>query len=108
LPTLDVTTPDGLTLARVTGCTSLDQGNADSVCRLLLTLADVKEGLRLRLDLSEVERVSSAALGSLVLFNRWLRASDGRLGVVNVRPLVKELFSATKMDCEIEVLPAAA
>jgi anti-anti-sigma factor len=108
VPTLHVSAVEDRTVARVEGCHSLDHSNADSVCRLLLTLAEGREGVRLQLDLAEVESVSNAALGSIVLVSRWLRASGGRLGVANARPLVRELFSATKLDCVMEVLPAAA
>jgi anti-anti-sigma regulatory factor len=102
MPTLHVSAAGDLTVARVTGCSRLDHSNADPVFRLLMALADGKENLRVRLDLSEVEEVSGSALGSVVLFNRWLRASGGRMGVANARPPVRELLSAAELDCAIE------
>ena len=40
--------------------------------------------------------------------NRKVKAAGGRLSVVNVRPLVFEVFAVTRLTALLDVSPAAA
>jgi anti-anti-sigma factor len=49
----------------------------------------------LRLDLTRVEFLSAATLGSLILLRQAVRAAGGELALENLSPLIHEVFEVT-------------
>jgi anti-anti-sigma factor len=55
------------------------------------------------LDLADVDALTAAALGRLVVLYRRLRRDGGRLVLANVSPLLHEVFAVTRLDTLFEV-----
>ena len=76
----------------------LDEQNIQVIGEQLFSLVD-EEGLRkLLLNFSNVEYLSSAALGKLITLNKKLQAAGGRLILCNIDPQIHEVFEITKLD----------
>jgi anti-anti-sigma factor len=71
--------------------------------RIAGELGDATPAAGVRLDLGAVHYVASEDLGALVLLNKKLRESGGRLSLVNVRPTVSALLAITRLDTIIDV-----
>lgn len=56
------------------------------------------DGCHLLLDFTNVERISSVELGTLVMLHRQLRESGGRLTLFNLNLDVFEVFAVTRLD----------
>jgi anti-anti-sigma factor len=81
--------------------------DAEPVLDSLLELAHTGKGRELRLDLSDLEYVTSAGLGMFVSLNRAVTAAGGRLSLFNVRPTVYEVFALTRLTSILDVRAAA-
>jgi anti-anti-sigma factor len=57
------------------------------------------------LDFVNVRHVSSAALGTLVALHRALLAAGRRLTVCNLRPEVRQVFAAARLDSFLDLRP---
>ncbi len=66
-------------------------------------LAALDPGPDLVLDLSLVEFLSSMALARFVALDRAARAAGGRLTLLNVRPLVRQVLAVTRLDTVLDV-----
>jgi anti-sigma B factor antagonist len=76
----------------------LDEQNIQVIGDQLFSLVEV-EGLRkLLLNFSNVEYLSSAALGKLITLNKKLQGVGGRLILCNIDPQIYEVFEITKLD----------
>jgi len=60
---------------------------------------------RLVVDLAEVEYVSSSGISLMISKARSLGASGGKLALCRLRPLVRQVFTMTRIDT---ILPIAA
>ncbi len=58
------------------------------------------------LDFKNVEYVISEDLGALVGLHKRVKTEGGRLTLVNVRPLVSDVFSITRLDTLFDVYRA--
>ncbi len=58
------------------------------------------------LDFGAVEYVGSEDLGALVVLHKRAKGAGGRLALVNVQPMVSDIFSLTRLDTLFEVLKA--
>jgi anti-sigma B factor antagonist len=70
----------------------------------LLGIAETA-GCRLRLDFAGVRYLTGTGLGQLVQLHTALRAAGGRLILVNVPPLVYEIFEITGLIQLLEIHP---
>jgi anti-sigma B factor antagonist len=50
------------------------------------------------LNFTDVEFLSSAALGKLITLDRKVKAAKGRLKMSNIRPEIFEVFQITKLN----------
>jgi anti-anti-sigma factor len=65
--------------------------------------ADCLDGGDVRLDFAGVDYVNSRELGALVVLNRKVKASGGRLALVNVGPFVAGVFDVTRLDTILDI-----
>ncbi|MGH7174668.1 MAG: STAS domain-containing protein [Gemmataceae bacterium] len=76
----------------------LDEQNIQVIGDQLFGLVET-EGLRkLLLNFSNVEYLSSAALGKLITLNKKLQAVSGRLILCNIDAQILEVFEITRLD----------
>ncbi len=81
----------------------LGEAEIQAVGKKLFGVADRLGSSTLILDLARVDFLTSTALGKLVGLNKRVRAGGGRLVLVNVRDLVREVFAVTCLDRVLDV-----
>ena len=76
----------------------LDDQNIQIIGEQLFSLVD-EQGLRkILLNFSNVEYLSSAALGKLITLNKKLQQAGGKLILCNIDAQIFEVFEITKLD----------
>lgn len=76
----------------------LDEQNIQVIGEQLFGLVDQEGKRKLLLNFSNVEYLSSAALGKLITLNKKLQGVGGRLILCNIDPQIYEVFEITKLD----------
>jgi anti-anti-sigma factor len=91
--------PNELTVVHFTGArVALDEETLQGIGEQLLALADEPGGSAVVLDFSNVQRISSMGLGTLVRLRKRLLAQGRRLAIRNLSSLVHEVFAVTRLD----------
>src|SRR4051794_16902831 len=76
----------------------LDEQNITIIGEQLFGLVD-NDGLRkILLNFSNVQYLSSAALGKLITLNKKLQQAGGKLVLCEIAPAIYEVFEITKLD----------
>ena len=76
----------------------LDEQNIQIIGEQLFSIVDQEGRRKLLLNFSNVEYLSSAALGKLITLNKKLQSVGGRLILCNIDPQIYEVFEITKLD----------
>jgi anti-sigma B factor antagonist len=76
----------------------LDEANIAEIGQTLTGLIDAHEYPKILLDFSNVDHLSSAALGMLINANNRIRARNGQLRLANIKPQIFEVFVITKLN----------
>jgi anti-sigma B factor antagonist len=76
----------------------LDEQNIQVIGEQLFSLVDEMSRKNLLLNFSNVEYMSSAALGKLITLNKKVQSIDGRLVLCNIDPQIREVFEITRLD----------
>jgi anti-sigma B factor antagonist len=76
----------------------LDEQNIQIIGEQLFGLVDEVGRRKLLLNFSNVEYLSSAALGKLITLNKKLQAASGKLVLCCIEPQIFEVFEITKLD----------
>lgn len=105
-PRIEATHDGDRITARLTDCPRLSAETIDVVARQLAELVRGREKPQLAVDLGGVTFLSSMALTKFISLNATIRAAGGRLSLVNVQPLIREVFTVTRLDQLIDVQPA--
>lgn len=64
----------------------------------LFHLVEEEERLKLVLNFSSVDFLSSAALGKLITLDKKVKARGGTLKLCNIRPEIYEVFAITRLN----------
>ena len=86
----------------------LDEANIDAIQRSLNALIDEQPTPRILLDFTNVDHLSSAALGALINVNNRVRQKNGELRLTNIKPQILEVFVITKLNKLFRILPTRA
>ena len=76
----------------------LDEQNIQVIGEQLFSLVDEEGFKKVLLNFSNVEYLSSAALGKLITLNKKLQGVGGKLILCNIDPQIFEVFEITKLD----------
>ncbi len=76
----------------------LDEVSIQELGQELFDLVERDNRLKLLLNFSQVEFLSSAALGKLITLDKKMKAHNGQLKLSNVRPEIYEVFAITKLN----------
>ena len=76
----------------------LDEQNIQIIGEQLFNLVDELSRHKLLLNFSNVEYLSSSALGKFITLNKKINALGGRLILCNIDPQIREVFEITKLD----------
>ena len=74
-------------------------------CNALTQLIESKHQPKLLLDFSNVDHLSSAALGMLINVNQKIKAASGELRLTNIKAQIYEVFVITKLNKLFRILP---
>jgi anti-sigma B factor antagonist len=76
----------------------LDEQNIQVIGEQLISLVDDEGYTKLLLNFSNVEYLSSAALGKFIALNKKIKAVGGTLVLCNIDSQILEVFEITKLD----------
>ena len=95
---LDIEEVGDVTIARFTDKKILDETNIQIIGNQLFGLVDEDGRRKIVLDFTNVEYLSSAALGKLITMDKKVKAAKGVLRLCNIRPDIFEVFAITKLN----------
>jgi len=84
---------------------NLDEGWIDLLGDELLRLIAAEKVRRLVISLGEMECLYSLLLGKLLRVQRAINAVDGRLKLIDVAPLAREVFAVCRLEVQFEFAP---
>jgi anti-sigma B factor antagonist len=74
----------------------------------LFALVSATPGIRLLLDFSNVQHLSSAALGMLIKLQKEVSAQNGRLKLSDINPQIYEVFKITRLTKQFDIHDSAS
>ncbi|HEY8503183.1 MAG TPA: STAS domain-containing protein [Gemmataceae bacterium] len=95
---LEVEDVDGIAVVHFVDKKILDEQNIQMIGDELFRLVDELGRTKVLLNFSNVEFLSSAALGKLITLNRKIQAVQGRLILCGISKDIREVFEITKLD----------
>lgn len=98
-PSISVTRQKNIAIVDFTHNKILDEANIAEIKSGLIALIDEEvEYPKLLLDFSNVDHLSSAALGTLIDINNRIKQKNGQLRLANIKPQIFEVFVITKLN----------
>jgi len=76
----------------------LDEANIAQISEEIGNLIDDESLPKFLIDFSNVDHLSSAALGALITINNKIKAKDGQLRLSNINDQIIEVFEITRLD----------
>ena len=107
-PPLSVIQQKDIRIVEFTNNKILDEANIAEIGQTLNALIDEKSNPRILLDFSNVDHLSSAALGMLINANNRIRQKNGQLRLASIKPAIFEVFVITKLNKLFRILPNRA
>lgn len=81
----------------------LDEQNIQLIGDQLFELVDDLGKRKLLLNFSNVEYLSSAALGKLITLNKKVRGVSGQVKLCKIKPEIREVFEITKLNKVLQI-----
>ena len=95
---LEATQVGEVTVIRFVDRKILDETNIQQLGQELFQLIEEEKKTSLLLNFTNVEFLSSAALGKLITLDKKVKANNGRLKLCNIRPEIYEVFQITRLN----------
>jgi anti-sigma B factor antagonist len=105
LPPLSVVHQKDIRIVEFTNNKILDEANIADIGQTLTGLIDERPQPKLLLDFTNVDHLSSAALGMLINCNNKIKQKNGQLRLTNIKPQIFEVFVITKLNKLFRILP---
>lgn len=102
---LDIEDNNDVTVVKFVDKKILDEGNIQIIGNQLFGLVDEDHRGKIVLDFSNVEYLSSAALGKLITMDKKVKAAKGKLRLCNIRADILEVFKITRLDKLFTIFP---
>ena len=106
IPSVAVTQHKDVRVVEFTNNRILDEGNIQDIGQTLSALIEERSNPKLLLDFSNVDHLSSAALGMLLNTNNNVRVRNGQLRLANIKPAIFEVFVITKLNKLFKIFPS--
>jgi anti-sigma B factor antagonist len=87
-----------VTIVELTDRKILDEMSISQIGEALSNIIAESDGVRLVLDFTSVDHMSSSALSMLITLNKRARQSNGRLVLCNISPPIYEAFTITRLN----------
>jgi anti-sigma B factor antagonist len=104
-PQISVVSHKDIRIVEFTSTKILDEANIAEIGNTLNHMIDEVNNPKLLLDFSNVDHLSSAALGMLINANNRIKTRNGQLRLTNIRPQIYEVFVITKLNKLFRILP---
>jgi len=95
---LRVTKKNDITIVEFVDRNILDEANISQIGDEIGDLVADEQSPRLLISFSNVDHLSSAALGALITINNKIKAKDGQLRLSNINDQILEVFKITRLD----------
>ena len=95
---LDLEDVGEVTVARFIDKKILDETNIQVIGNQMFALVEDDGCRKVLLDFSNIEYLSSAALGKLIVMDKKVKAAQGQLKMCSVRPDILEVSKITRRD----------
>jgi anti-sigma B factor antagonist len=102
---LDIEQIGDVTVAKFVDKKILDETNIQIIGNQMFGLVDEDGRKRIVLDFSNVEYLSSAALGKLITMDKKVKAAKGKLRLCSIRPEIYEVFEITRLNKIFDIKP---
>lgn len=108
IPPLSVVQQKDIRIVEFTNNKILDEANIADIGATLNALIDEGPNPKLLLDFSNVDHLSSAALGMLINVNNRIKQNNGSLRLCNIKAQILEVFVITNLNKLFRILPNRA
>lgn len=95
---LDIEEINGVTVARLLEKKILDEANIESLGQELFALVDKDGRKKIVLDFTQVEYLSSAALGKLITMHKKTSTAGGKLALCKIQKDILDVFKITQLN----------
>ena len=95
---IEVNQTDNVTVVRFIDRKIIDEAPISELGEELFALIESEGKDAILLNFSDVEFLSSAALGKLITLDKKVKAGGGQLKLCNIRPQIYEVFAITKLN----------
>ncbi|MEO8123815.1 MAG: STAS domain-containing protein [Burkholderiales bacterium] len=83
----------------------VDHASADALQDALAPITAAGSGGALVLDFAQVDYISSVGLRVLMMASKQMRASDKRIAIAALQPMVREIFEIARFQHVVEIFP---
>lgn len=108
MPPVALSQQKSVRIVEFTNSKILDEGNIADIEVTLKALINEEAQPKLLLDFSNVDHLSSAALGALINCNNLIKQKNGQLRLTNIKPQIFEVFVITKLNKLFKIYPTRA
>ncbi len=95
---LRISDNDGVTLVEFVDRNILDEANIQAINEEITAEIDSADIPKILISFSNVDHLSSAALGALITINNKIREKKGQLHLANIDPQIYEVFVITRLN----------
>jgi anti-sigma B factor antagonist len=95
---LRITEDNGITQVEFVDRNILDEVNIQAISEEISGLIDTAGNPRILINFTNVDHLSSAALGALITINKKIREKSGQLRLANIDPQIYEIFVITQLN----------
>ncbi len=100
---LRVRKEDGVTRVEFVDRNILDEANIQRIGDEVTQLIEADPTPKLLISFSNVDHLSSAALGTLITIHNRIQEKSGQLRLANIAPQIYEVFTITKLNKLFEI-----
>ena len=101
---LSISDLESVKLVQFTSNRILDEANIAEIRSALHALIEQQATPEILIDFSNVDHLSSAALGVLIDINKRVREKNGKLRLASIKPQIYDVFVITKLNQLFKIL----
>jgi len=95
---LRISDNEGVTLVEFVDRNILDEANIQAINEEITAVIELASLPKILISFSNVDHLSSAALGALITINNKIREKSGSLHLANIDPQIYEVFVITRLN----------
>ncbi|MBN1817559.1 MAG: STAS domain-containing protein [Sedimentisphaerales bacterium] len=103
IPPVGIAYSGGVTVATLTYERILEDADLRTLEKTILPI--VEPDIKLVMDFSSVQFLTSAALGLLIRISKKVRENQGQMSLCGIQPKIMEVFKITQLDRVFDIQP---